>query len=161
MNSFRSDKRIEAFVLLLSSIVSIILGIVFMSFISFSTKNIDIFVMAFLFLFLICGSCMLSCGLLFFLEGIYILISIRSIKSIDSLENNRLENNLDKFRKAEKIIKNVCILTLLVFFVVVLLVYDYQAIVTWSDGGSFGFLFSLIFWFVIIWSILLGLKKKE
>lgn len=51
MNSFRSDKRIEAFVLLLSLIVSIILGIVFMSFISFPTKNIDIFVIAFLFLF--------------------------------------------------------------------------------------------------------------
>ena len=97
----------------------------------------------------------------FFLKGIYILISIRSIKGIDSLENNMLENNLDKFRKVEKIIKNVCILTLLVFFVVVLLAYDYQAIVTWSDGGRFGFLFSLIFWFVIIWSILLCLKKKE
>lgn len=98
---------------------------------------------------------------------ILIINGITNILKDFNLNSKRTDfdkiGNIENLQKIEKKSKYIYYLSFFIFWFIILILGDIEAIKTWHNGGKYIFLFSLIFWLTGIISIILLIKanKKE
>lgn len=151
----------ESFVEVFSGIVTTIGGAIFSSVSSMIIfKGADNITKIIGISFLICGIAVLIYGISIIIKG------INTKKNTNDYVKEKL--NIDKVKKSEKnfekvgnIVNNIYIFGFLLFWFSFLIVFDTAAIKLWSAGGNSIFFFSLIFWAVGIYILIINIKKSK
>lgn len=161
-NNQINDVKTEAFITLLSSIGTIVGGLIFSVFCFFVFINgVDTFTRVVIIPFLICGIAVLIKGLLLLFQGINMMKAVKNVEDGNFSNAVEIEKNHKKLIKADNFTNNLYIFGFLIFLFGFLIVFDYLAIKDWSNGGSSMFFFSFIFWFAGIFIFVKTSRKNK
>lgn len=110
--------------------------------------------------FLICGIAILIYGISMVIKG------IKDKKKIDDYVNGKLdkdkaEKSEKNFKKLEVIINYIYLFGFLLFYFGFIIIFDVFAIKFWSNGGNQMFFFSIFFWILGIYILIVNIKKNN
>ena len=157
-NNPLNDARMEVGISFIGGIFAIIFGLIFCVFclnMFFKGGGIDLIPFG-------------ICGIAILIYGISALAhSLNTKKAVNDVMNGEIVTQ-EEYKEQEKkaqglsnIAYYIYIFGFLIFWFGFLIVFDYHAIKSWSNGGSRLFLFSLIFWLVGICVLVNNLKKNK
>lgn len=151
-----NSNQVDILSYVIKGLQSTIFGIIFcaivLKFMIFGTSNVNYVVG---FPFLICGLSVVLIGIVFLYRGTH----SSSNASYDDLVKQDKTNKF--FNKLDFIASNMYQIGFLLFWFGFLIFFDYQAILTWSEGGNQLVIFSLLFWAVGIFMVVKLFKGNK
>ena len=109
----------------------------------------------------ICSLAVILKAISIIFNGINLIIYVYKLKKQDFSNIEKIEDNRNKINKTNNIAAHIYLIGFLTFWFGILIISDYFSIRSWNDGGSRIFYFSLLFWIVGIFIIILYIKQRK
>ncbi len=157
-----TDAKVGGAVNIFRGTVYAIVSIIFINFIGylfFSTESGDVVSKIVLLPFLICGIIIFISSITYLIGGIK---NIRTLKETvgEEVDINKIREDEEKTYRSQNILSKMYVGVFMIFWFGFLIVFDVNAIKSWSNGGNQLFYFSLIFWIVGIFSFIQAFRKR-
>lgn len=155
--------KIDALITIFSGIITVVFGIIFLCIISSLMFSEDSYSKIVSIPFFICGIAILINGIVLSFKGINTVIYVKGCVD-GAVDFQKVANRKKKLSFMKNISGCIYIFGFFLFWFGLLILADYSAIKSWSDGGSTLFFFSLLFWSVGICALVIalkGLKRKS
>ncbi len=157
-----TDAKVSGAANIFRGTVYAIVSIIFINFIGylfFSTESGDIVSKIVLLPFLICGIIIFISSITYLIGGIK---NIRNVKETvgGEVDIEKIREDENRMNKGQNILSKMYMSVFMVFWFGFLIVFDVNAIKSWSNGGNQLFYFSLMFWIVGIFSFIQAFRKK-
>ncbi|MDD6224343.1 MAG: hypothetical protein PUB18_05010 [bacterium] len=156
-----SDAKIDSVATIFSGIVITLVGVIFSGVASmFVFKGADSATKMVGIPFLIYSMAILINSISMIMKGININRNTNDYVN-GKLDIDKVEKSEKNFKRMQNIVKNIHIFAFLLFWFGILIVFDMNAIKSWSDGGNQKFFFSIIFWITGIYILINHFKKNK